>query len=212
MTLKYQAWDREFQRRTEAGDREISLTIAELEDLIDDELPPSAREYQAWWSGDRSQTPWTKYGWRASPRLPDRVEFRLLDVPKPVAAARPTQARSSPTRNAVESERDKRRGPQEPTMDVDQLNRTRRWIRRICDHVDPQRQSDEGQARRLGRLMDDEVIPPVVGSFMRCLTILRNRAEYSDIKLSPSESIAARAMWDAVVNWAVQQGWKSETQ
>ncbi len=47
MTLKYQAWDREFQRRTEAGDREISLTIAELEDLIDDELPPSAREYQA---------------------------------------------------------------------------------------------------------------------------------------------------------------------
>jgi CBS domain-containing protein len=54
--------------------RRITLTFSEIERMIGDELPTSAREYRAWWSNDSSRQPqadqWLSAGWRT-----DEVDF-----------------------------------------------------------------------------------------------------------------------------------------
>jgi hypothetical protein len=49
---------------------EVRLSLDEIEQLIGTPLPPSARKYQAWWYGPKPGAwPWTKRGWKVSPRL-----------------------------------------------------------------------------------------------------------------------------------------------
>lgn len=63
---KYQRWKTFFQRQS--GDR-LELSLGELEALLGADLPGSARQHQAWWSGERNHTVWRQFGWRASPNL-----------------------------------------------------------------------------------------------------------------------------------------------
>jgi hypothetical protein len=62
------------------ADNEVSLTFAEIEDILADELPASAHQYEAWWGNedpDRSQhvqcRAWRAAGWRARPNLSLRI-------------------------------------------------------------------------------------------------------------------------------------------
>ena len=70
---KYDGWRRFFE---ELRGKRQTLEFGELEAPIVGSLPPSARKYQAWWSGDRYYAIWREYGWSASPDLfHERVTF-----------------------------------------------------------------------------------------------------------------------------------------
>ena len=48
---------------------EVTLSFGELEQILDDNLPPSAHQYQAWWANTHNQThthaqAWMEAGWR----------------------------------------------------------------------------------------------------------------------------------------------------
>jgi hypothetical protein len=59
------------------GGTAVTLTFLEMERAMGGPLPPSARDYQAWWYGTASYPqPWIAAGWRPRPRLREGlVEF-----------------------------------------------------------------------------------------------------------------------------------------
>lgn len=71
------------QMLDDAESSEVSLSLEEIEELIGTPLPPSARKYQAWWYGPKPGAwPWTRRGWRVSPRLGEGfVIFHKPDDP-----------------------------------------------------------------------------------------------------------------------------------
>ena len=80
---KYDGWHPFFEELN--GERRI-VEFVELESVILGRLPPSARKYQAWWSGDRYYAIWREYGWSASPDLAgERVTFTRWTKPEPRA-------------------------------------------------------------------------------------------------------------------------------
>ena len=71
---KYDPWD-PFFAGIEADD--VTFDMAELEEVLGQPLPPSARRYQAWWTGAHYYAKWAAYGFSASPDLRrQRVRFR----------------------------------------------------------------------------------------------------------------------------------------
>ncbi|MBT6277517.1 MAG: hypothetical protein HOI95_25715, partial [Chromatiales bacterium] len=84
MASKCQPWASYFRR---LGGDEVTLTLAELEDVLGDELPASALEHLPWWSGTRPHTVWLGLGWKATPRLAEgRVLFKRVKPLEPEAA------------------------------------------------------------------------------------------------------------------------------
>jgi hypothetical protein len=83
---KYDGWNGFFR---DADGDDIVLDFAQLEELIGDVLPPSARRHAAWWSGAQYFAVWTRHGWRATPDLRrGTVRFRRLN-PKAVRQTTP---------------------------------------------------------------------------------------------------------------------------
>ncbi len=67
MAGKYAPLARHLRRQSAA----VSMSFAELEDLLGDSLPPSARRHQAWWSNDPAGShvqahAWMDAGWRVT--------------------------------------------------------------------------------------------------------------------------------------------------
>lgn len=114
---KYDSWDEFFESLE--GDQ-VTLSFEELEAILGQPLPPSARRYQAWWSGIRTQTVWQKYGWSASPDLArGRVRFSRTVVKtterRPSESTRSLRAGSArPLRQA--SVQDRRQVPEKPRL------------------------------------------------------------------------------------------------
>lgn len=71
---KYDRWN-EFFENLDDGEHRLDLDRFETEAGV--QLPPSAREYAAWWSSARYYAIWADYGWKATPRLAtNEVIFR----------------------------------------------------------------------------------------------------------------------------------------
>ena len=51
--------------KTNTGEEEVSLTFGEIEEILGDSLPPSARIYRQWWANDETHSQATK-GWMAA--------------------------------------------------------------------------------------------------------------------------------------------------
>jgi hypothetical protein len=65
--------------------------------------------------------------------------------------------------------------------------------------------SGDSIAYRISRLKKDNVIPRHVEPSMRTVTEMRNIAEYESKTLSPIQSRAVRAAWEAIEEWAQRQ-------
>ncbi len=88
---KYDALKRYLQQR---GEQQLSMTFAEIEQIIGQPLPPSARRHRAWWSNNPSNNvmthAWLQAGYRAT-----QVDFaaeRLMFVRVAKVEAAPTTA------------------------------------------------------------------------------------------------------------------------
>jgi len=75
---KYDPWD-PFFASVEGDD--VTFTMAELEHVLGQVLPPSARRYQEWWASAQYYAKWVEHGFVASPDLSsERVRFRRREV------------------------------------------------------------------------------------------------------------------------------------
>lgn len=66
MNGKYAPLQEHIRKLDERGCREWRTTFTEIEKILGDSLPPSARKYQAWWAKDRTHShsqAWTALGW-----------------------------------------------------------------------------------------------------------------------------------------------------
>jgi hypothetical protein len=54
-----------------ALDATVTLSLAQIEEVVRRPLPPSARIYSAWWSGSSASRIWRDAGWNAHPRVKD---------------------------------------------------------------------------------------------------------------------------------------------
>ncbi len=58
---------REFLSAQPETEASLSLSFAEIEEIINDKLPPSAHKYSAWWSDDSTHSQawsWLAEGWK----------------------------------------------------------------------------------------------------------------------------------------------------
>jgi len=83
---------------------EAPLTFRDIEKIIGRELPPSARQYQAWWSNTATHShadSWMAIGWRTGrvDLLGERLVFSRIDEAPPIGAASapPVPLHSPPT-------------------------------------------------------------------------------------------------------------------
>ena len=87
MNGKYAPLHRHIRKLDEDGVREWHATFAEIEQIIGDHLPSSAREYPAWWANDsssyRQAHAWLLLGWKGSQREPHKRN-RVVRTPKPL--------------------------------------------------------------------------------------------------------------------------------
>lgn len=53
----------------------IQFTFEEIEDILEAQLPPSARNYRVWWNpaGHSHAEGWAALGWKATPQLTDKT-------------------------------------------------------------------------------------------------------------------------------------------
>ncbi|MBX3386177.1 MAG: hypothetical protein KF768_06380 [Phycisphaeraceae bacterium] len=49
--------------RAAKGETRVTLSFAEIEEVLGEPLPRSAREYQAWWSNEARPQPVQKHSW-----------------------------------------------------------------------------------------------------------------------------------------------------
>jgi len=59
----------EHLRNLPASQREVTLSFEQVERIINDKMPPSAHEYQAWWANEKegnhvNARAWADAGWR----------------------------------------------------------------------------------------------------------------------------------------------------
>ncbi|MCY3545023.1 MAG: hypothetical protein OXH22_13445 [Chloroflexi bacterium] len=68
MDGKYGPLYEHIHRLDKSGVREWQASFTEIEKIIGDTLPPSARQYNAWWSNDTTghyyAQAWLSLGWR----------------------------------------------------------------------------------------------------------------------------------------------------
>lgn len=88
-----------------------------------------------------------------------------------------------------------------------ELSEWRSSLIRVLNAIEGTKQSaaTEGLAGRIGRLSRAGLIPRDVAAFMRTVTEMRNRTEYEEKVLTPTESEAVSAAWRAVAEWAERQ-------
>jgi len=68
--LKYKALEKHLLRN---GMRQIPMTFVDIEAVIEDRLPPSARKHRAWWSNNPSNSVITLLGWLRAIRHPGLI-------------------------------------------------------------------------------------------------------------------------------------------
>ena len=67
MVLKYDALKRYLISKTNAGERNVSMTFSEIERVLGDSLPGSEREHRSWWGNDKTHVQaraWMGAGWK----------------------------------------------------------------------------------------------------------------------------------------------------
>jgi hypothetical protein len=52
-----------YLRDLPANQREVTLSFEQIERILNDKLPPSAYQYQAWWANQRTGTHVEAYAW-----------------------------------------------------------------------------------------------------------------------------------------------------
>lgn len=69
-----------YLRELPVAQKEITLSFEQIEIIINDELPPSAHEYLAWWANEKegnhvNARAWANVGWKV-----ESVEFKKKQV------------------------------------------------------------------------------------------------------------------------------------
>ena len=60
-----------FLRELPLTQKEVTMTFEQIERILNDKLPPSAHEYQAWWANEKegnhvNARAWANAGWRVA--------------------------------------------------------------------------------------------------------------------------------------------------
>ena len=68
MVSKYDALNRDLISKANAGERNVSMTFSEIERILGDPLPASARKYRPWWGNEKAERrsqarAWMDAGW-----------------------------------------------------------------------------------------------------------------------------------------------------
>ena len=66
MVSKYDALNRDLISKANAGERNVSMTFSEIERILGDPLPASARKHRPWWANDKTHVQaeaWMDAGW-----------------------------------------------------------------------------------------------------------------------------------------------------
>jgi hypothetical protein len=79
---------RDYLRSLPGGQRRVALGFRRLEELLDEQLPPSASKYEAWWLGGRAPVGPAKFwrdqvqeqAWEAAGWAVDEVDLLLKNV------------------------------------------------------------------------------------------------------------------------------------
>ncbi len=69
MVSKYDALNRDLISKANAGERNVSMTFSEIERILGDPLPASARKYRPWWGNEKAEgrsqaRAWMDAGWK----------------------------------------------------------------------------------------------------------------------------------------------------
>jgi hypothetical protein len=92
----------------------------------------------------------------------------------------------------------------EPRLSASELGDWRRSLIRLLNSIDGAQSTGrpEGVANRIERLKRDGRIPRDVAAFMKTVIEVRNQTEYDNKVLTPVETAAVSAAWEAVQAWA----------
>ena len=63
MVSKYDALNRDLISKANAGERNVSMTFSEIERILGDPLPASARKYRPWWGNEKAKVLRQEHGW-----------------------------------------------------------------------------------------------------------------------------------------------------
>ncbi len=74
-----------YLRDLPASQKEITLTFDQIERILNDKLPHSAYEYQAWWANEKegnhvNAQAWANAGWKVESVDFNRKQARLIRV------------------------------------------------------------------------------------------------------------------------------------
>lgn len=58
-----------------ASQKEVTLSFEQIERILNDKLPPSAYQYQAWWANQRKGSHVEAFAWMDAGWLVDTVNF-----------------------------------------------------------------------------------------------------------------------------------------
>lgn len=92
-------------------------------------------------------------------------------------------------------------------LSAKELAEWRSSLIRMLNAIEGTKQSvaNEGLAGRIGRLTRTGSISRDIAAFMRTVTEMRNQTEYQEKTLTPTESKAVSAAWQAVTEWFKRQ-------
>lgn len=74
MAGKYTPFEQHL-RNLPASQKEVTLSFEQIERILNDKLPPSAYQYQAWWANQKEGSHVEAFAWMDAGWLVDTVNF-----------------------------------------------------------------------------------------------------------------------------------------
>ncbi|HLI82526.1 MAG TPA: hypothetical protein VKV17_01340 [Bryobacteraceae bacterium] len=127
---------------------------------------------------------------KTDPNLDERIaanDRRIAELEQQIEAAKNTQPAQIP-----------------PAEVIDWRRRIVQALSRLDRTTD--RPPKESVAARISRLSRSGIIPRQVANMMLTITEMRNAVEYDAKELSFNENLVAWANWNAIQDWAKQEG------
>ena len=91
-------------------------------------------------------------------------------------------------------------------VSADELARYRRCLDRLLDQIKTRQSQDEKLVPRIRQLGRSRQIPRKIEPLMLTVAEIRNASEHDRNQPSRDERLAAKHAWDAIVQWASNQG------
>jgi hypothetical protein len=96
------------------------------------------------------------------------------------------------------------------SLTVQSLNNMRSQINQLLLKIEGLNATREKMSHRINRLTREDKIPRTIRPSLLTITEMRNAAEYDGYELCESDINAVRGAWNAIKNWATDNGYSME--